>query len=651
MDDSSEIITASSVLGIAHPPGYPLFILLGRLFTLFPLGEIFLRVNLLSAILGASCCFFLYLLLRGPFKLGLSLSLPFALLWMAGATAYPGSLSAKNGIYIMTALFYLVVTLALLRGKTGLAFFLFGLSMTNHLMSMAPFAPGLLYLVWTLYRQRQNPAKDLLRDTCLLLLGLSVYLYLPIRSSEEPLVNWGHPVNLPNFLRHLSRNIYKNRDFTWDVLLWAKEGLFYLKSAFVEFWGVGVLALIGAVDGWKRLRRPSIAFLLGWPGLFAAVCVFSKYSSGRSYLMQNYSIASFVLIPLFSALGFRFLVSLLGKKFPRAEQAFPLAAWALALGLTGFNVYQGSQIYYTYSYDYILNAWKTIPTGGLFFCKGDVLDFPCWYHQIVGRKRLDIAVLGEGSLTMDWYRMFLARNHPGLQVPNPKHESGKEYISGHLMRWMVEHNPGARYFFTYPNLDEDGLGNMSLIPDGMVQEAYSPPAVPAFDAVKADQLWDALRLRHYGKPDYSLDEVSWDVFLKDVGTSRLWTASFEIQQASALKTRAAGKTDSPEFHESRALYEQALSHLFWVQAFDPENPQYALNLGVVYYQMGNIPEASSWFEKAIVIDPKFAEGYYYSGILAYQAGNVEKARMLLSKSLDLKPNHTLARQALQYLNR
>lgn len=651
MDDSSEIITVSSGLGIAHPPGYPLYILLGHLFSLLSLGGIFLRVNLLSSVQGALCCFFLYRLLRGPFKLNPSLSLCFALLWMAGDTAYPGSLSAKNGIYIMTALFYLIVTMALLRGRAGLAFFLFGLSLTNHLMSMFPFAPGLIYLAWSLFRQKKTSAKELLRSISFAILALSLYLYLPIRSSQEPLVNWGHPVNLMNFLRHLSRYIYKNRDFSWDFFLWAREGIFYFKSAFIEFRGVGLLALLGAVVGWKSLRRPSLAFLLGWPGLFAAVCAYSKYASQRSYLMQNYSIASFVLIPIFAALGFRFLASLLENRLPRLGSALPLAAWGLVLGLVAVNISQGSQAYYTYSYDYVLNAWKTIPTGGLFFCKGDVLDFPSWYHQMVGGKRPDIAVMGEGSLSMDWYRIFLARTHPGLLVPYPKHEAGKEYITGHLMRWMVEKNPNARYFFAYPNLEEDGLDNLTLTPDGVVQEAYSSPTHPPFDAIKADKLWETLRLRHYGKPDNSLDDVSWNVFLKDLGTSRLWTASAELKQASDLKSHSDGKSDSPAMLKSNKLYNQAISHLLWIQAFDPKNPQHALNLGVVYYQIKDTSNAAYWFEKSTLIDPKFAEGYYYSGILAFQSGNTEKARMFLAKSLELKPDHALARQALQYLSR
>src|SRR5947209_9219433 len=46
--DSPELITAAVTLGVAHAPGYPLFTMLGHLFSLIPFGAIPFRVNLLS---------------------------------------------------------------------------------------------------------------------------------------------------------------------------------------------------------------------------------------------------------------------------------------------------------------------------------------------------------------------------------------------------------------------------------------------------------------------------------------------------------------------------------------------------------------------------------------------------------------------------
>src|SRR5437867_2452358 len=51
--DSPELTIAAVTLGVAHPPGYPLFTMLGHLFSLMPIGPIPFRVNLLSVICDA----------------------------------------------------------------------------------------------------------------------------------------------------------------------------------------------------------------------------------------------------------------------------------------------------------------------------------------------------------------------------------------------------------------------------------------------------------------------------------------------------------------------------------------------------------------------------------------------------------------------
>lgn len=651
MDDSPEIITVSATLGIAHPPGYPLYILLGHLLSLLPLAPPCLRVNLLSGLCGATACLLLFHILKDRFQMTASLAWPFALLWMAGATAYPACLSAKNGIYQLTAVFILAVFSPLLRGRLGAAFFLFGLSLTNHWMSMLPCLAGFGYLIWCRWKERGLETKEILKAFSLLLIGLSLYLYLPLRSALDPLINWAHPVDLTNCLHHVSRYVDKNKDFTADPLLWVKQGGFYLKSAFLEFSGILLLAVLGAFAAWKENRRAAVGFLLAWAGLFAAVCVFSKFSSQRAYLMQNYSIASFILIPLFAGLGLRHLWEPWKNRFHSFQRAPFLAAWVVVLGLVLFRGLNNGQAFYTYTYDYVLNAWRSVPQGGFFFCKGDVLDFPSWYLQMVAGKRPDIPVMGGGSLPMDWYRMYLARTQPGLKVPYPFHEKGKEYISGHIFQWMVEQNPGHRLFFTYPDLVPDGLGQAQLVPNGLTQEAFFPPAKPGFDEARAEGLWRDMRLRHFAKSDDSVDDVSWNYFLKDYGMARLWMASWYEQEASfAWSGTSTIRTVTPP-PKAVGIFKKALPHLLWAQAWDPQSPQNAVNVGLDYWNIGEEEEAMAWMEKAAHIDPKYADAYYYGGLVADQKGDLAKAVQLFQKALELNPNHSQARQALQALSR
>ena len=58
-DDSGEFVAAAYTLGICHPPGYPLWTMLGKLFTIFafPVGSIAARVAFVSSFFGAATCF------------------------------------------------------------------------------------------------------------------------------------------------------------------------------------------------------------------------------------------------------------------------------------------------------------------------------------------------------------------------------------------------------------------------------------------------------------------------------------------------------------------------------------------------------------------------------------------------------------------
>lgn len=648
MDDSPEIITVAASLGIAHPPGYPLYTLLGHLLSLLPLGQPCLRVNLLSALCGATACLLLFHLLKDRLQLAPSLAWPFALLWMAGATAYPACLSAKNGIYQLTAVFILAVFSPLLRGRLTAAFFLFGLSLTNHWMSMVPCLAGFGYLVWCRWKDRGFSAKEILQGTALSAIGFSLYLYLPLRSALDPLVNWAHPADLTNFLHHVSRYVDKNKDFAADPLLWARQGFFYLQSAFVEFTGILLLALLGAWTLWEGNRRTAPALLLAWAGLFAAVCVFSKFSSGRIYLMQNYSIASFILIPLFAAPGLSYLAGLWKSRFHFFDRAPLLATWVLVLGLVFFRCQASSQAFYTYTYDYVLNAWRDLPKDAFFFCKGDVLDFPSWYLQMLEGKRPDIAVMGGGSLPMDWYRIYLAKTHPDLKIPFPFHEKGKEYISGHLFQWMVEQNPGHQLFFTYPDLSPDGLAQVQLVPNGLTQEGFLPRAKPSLDEARAEGLWRKMRLRHFQKPDDSVDDVSWNYFLKDYGMARMWMAYWYMGQVQALTPPAGPSSYLSEVMKS--LYRKALPDLLWVEAWDPQNPENAVNVGLDYLRIGDAKQAADWMAKAVQAGPKDADAYYYEGVVAYETGRPDEARQFFQKTLELNPRHSQALGALRALS-
>ena len=79
--DSGELVTAVYLLGIPHPTGYPLYVLLGKLWTLaLPFGSIAWRMSLFSAACAAGACALLFLFLCRSVRLAAVAALLAALL-------------------------------------------------------------------------------------------------------------------------------------------------------------------------------------------------------------------------------------------------------------------------------------------------------------------------------------------------------------------------------------------------------------------------------------------------------------------------------------------------------------------------------------------------------------------------------------------
>jgi hypothetical protein len=189
--DSADLTTAAYLLGIAHPPGSPAYLLIGHAFTWLPIGDVGYRVNLLSAVAGALTSFFVYRIvarLSGDAWLGVATAWLIATSYYVWTAAVAAELYAPQGCVVAG-----LVALAL-RWRAAPQPWLFcalcllaGVGLGLHL-SLVLMLPGLALLVLA------PPLPIRIRPTLLLagalcgLLGSSVYLYLPIRFlSDLPL--------------------------------------------------------------------------------------------------------------------------------------------------------------------------------------------------------------------------------------------------------------------------------------------------------------------------------------------------------------------------------------------------------------------------------------------------------------------------------
>jgi len=210
--DTSEYIAAAKTLGIPHPPGNPLFVLLAHVFGLLPLAASYaVRINLFAAVTSALSAGLWFLVaerwLRNlvpdrTLRLGAAATgvLVGALSW----TVWNQS-TVNEKVYTVSLFFMALVTwLAVHWGDDEpgphrdrwliLIAYLLALTSTNHMMGVLAAPAVIVYVLWTDWRVITRwPV--LLGILVAVVIGVSPnYLFLPIRAAQHPAINEGEPI-------------------------------------------------------------------------------------------------------------------------------------------------------------------------------------------------------------------------------------------------------------------------------------------------------------------------------------------------------------------------------------------------------------------------------------------------------------------------
>ena len=268
--DTFEFQVVAPRLGIVHPTGYPLYLLLGKLFTLIiPVGSPAWRLNLASAVYGLAALVFVYLLgraLHGRDAPALAGAAALALTPTFWSQAIEAEVYTLHLLFVAAILFLLVRWLRQgpPSGARGwlLLPFLLGLGLTNHLTTVFLLPPALLTLF---YLRRAWPRRLSFWAGMLLafLLPLLLYAYLPLRWAA---VN-GEPMGWSRFWDWVVGGRFQGA-LQW--LAWWRDPARYavVGRLFLAEWGW--FGLAWAAAGWllllRRQPRAVTVLLLAWLG-------------------------------------------------------------------------------------------------------------------------------------------------------------------------------------------------------------------------------------------------------------------------------------------------------------------------------------------------------------------------------------------------
>ncbi|HEX9075398.1 MAG TPA: DUF2723 domain-containing protein [Anaerolineae bacterium] len=252
--DSLEYQHIAYTLGIAHPTGYPLYMVLGKVFTtLFPFGNIAYRMNVLSALLGAGAAVFVFLdimQLTSRRTVAIAGTAVFVLnvaMWRQSGVASVGPLQ----MLLLGALVYTLLLWRARRISLAWACLVFGLGLAHH-RSILLLAPAIAVYVLLVDFDIIRRPRDLALYGFWLALPLLFYLYLPLRGSSVP---W-YENTLGGFIGQISAGEAGDyvRSDLFDIVQAIEQLLDYFSDSF-GYLGLGLI-IVGAIGAiWQRMRR------------------------------------------------------------------------------------------------------------------------------------------------------------------------------------------------------------------------------------------------------------------------------------------------------------------------------------------------------------------------------------------------------------
>jgi hypothetical protein len=282
--DTSEYIAAAKVLGIPHPPGNPLFVIMAHAWGLLPLAADYAaRINLFAAFTGAAAAGLWFLVAERWMREVVPVR------WARLGAAFAGVLvsatswtvwnqsTVNEKVYTVSVLSIALVTwLAVHWGDDEpgphrdrwviLIAYIIALSSTNHMMGVLAAPAVAIYILRTDWQVVTRPW--VIGGVVLaVLIGISInYLFLPIRAAQFPPINEGEPVGFfSQALRDVLNRVQYAKPSVMDrqADLSSQFGNYwqYFSWQFARDWGqfrgffAGVFAALGLVGLWELLRK------------------------------------------------------------------------------------------------------------------------------------------------------------------------------------------------------------------------------------------------------------------------------------------------------------------------------------------------------------------------------------------------------------
>jgi dolichyl-phosphate-mannose-protein mannosyltransferase len=488
--DSGELIAVAYVGGVAHPPGYPLHAMLGKLLTLLPLGSVAWRVNLLSALGDAGAAVLLFralVLLTGDVAAGLLAAGAFAFAPLVWPYAITAEVFALNNLFAAGLLYWSARALredaqgaASLR-TLHLAAFWMSLGLANH-HTLLFFSVPVGLVVLALTGRRLLVPRVVAGLGLATVLGFLPYLYLPLAAARAAPVTWGDTASWAGFLDHFLRREYGTFRLADESVgsagsLLSRLALFGQDAARSTFFsaiplGLAALAPLGRPGLVRRFTGLWIAALLFYLIVFCSLANVRLDDPLHVFMQERFWQQGLAVVAALLGLGLAEAGRVLGSR-AGAWLRWPVAA-ALPLALVVVHGAEMRAHANTLVRDYGEAVLRSVPAGGVLLVSSDDTIGSVRYLQEIEGVRRDVRVLPIGIVTLPWFRAVAARHMPDLVLP-PGAFTFRQFLDANLDRQPVVVCNRAPWLRT---LEEA----YALWPLGLVEQVLPRARQPGFAA-------------------------------------------------------------------------------------------------------------------------------------------------------------------------
>ncbi|XP_034432755.1 transmembrane protein 260 isoform X1 [Hippoglossus hippoglossus] len=571
--DSGELITTACELGVAHPPGYPLFTLLARLAMFFlPSLSPAHSVNLMGGLLGAAACGALCITvcrLAGPGPGAVLTGGLFAVSRLSWQWSMVAEVFTLNNLFV-GLLFFSIASFHCAqdaRKRSKIAHWgalCCGLGLCNqHTLVLYI----LVVIPWVFHRLHSHQELSLRVVVSLgvcFLAGFLPYVYLPVSSYlNTARWSWGDQTTLSGLLAHLLRAEYgtfslakteSSVNITTMLQAQMDHCIADLSIPVLVLAGTGLL-----LSAWDRTCRS-----VSW--LFAAMLmVYSLFFAWRANLdirrplllgvVERFWLQSDAAVCVLAGLGLRQTLTELERRLGLGG-VWKTTGWVLTVALLGQMLHNNhrecDQSRNSVVERFGRELLGSVPKDSIILTRGDLPGNSLRYLYYCQGVRPDVRLVDQEMMTYTWYVAKLGQHYPGVHFPgrwwDPVHPEEKDTFN---LEQFLSHNTQRDVFacIGLPDGDPSWERSFARWPMGVCE--YLVPNQRQFNP--EDWAHRTSNVYNWSEPHNSFHPASWErVANEEMWQARMKTAFFLFD----LAERMQGEGRARLFELSYTLYKE-----------------------------------------------------------------------------------------------